>query len=277
MMKKIVLLLLLFSCIPVNSQEIGEFENYFEGRFNYCETTDSVMFKQYSYARLLLSMTPHNDTVRLKKLSDIFFSHYQTDTTFCDAAFFTGYTLRLSKQYKESIVFYYLADSLAQNKSLLFKFTLATAFLEAGAVDFSRKKFEEMVKHFPTSPEGYFGIANTAVILGDYKNGIAAVNDAIRWCNRRKLKEIDEAYLLKGMLYTFDGRYSEGREFLEMAEAYKEDDLYYIYYSLNLLWDSQAAEDEELKKEAKRYYKKIKHKSNIPAHIKQEFGTFNKT
>lgn len=274
MMKKIVLLLSCLFFIPVYSQE---FEEYFAGEFIYCESADPTVENKFVKARALLTLIQPSDTISVRKLSYIFHSQYRADSTFCDAAFFTGYTFQLLGQYKESMVYYYMADSLSHNKSLLFKVNLAKISLEAGVVDFSRKKFEETVKHFPTSPEGYFGIALTASIIGDYKNGIAAVNDAIRWCNRRKIKDLDEAYFLKGMLYTFDGRYAEGRELLGMAEAYKEDDMYYAYYSLNLLWDSQAAEDEKLKKEAKRYYKKIKHKSSIPAHIKQEFGAFNKT
>ena len=276
-MKKLVLLLLLFSWIPGYSQGITEVEDYMAGEFNYCETNDSVMFKSYSYTRLVLSMTHQSDMPTIRKLTSIFYSHYKADSLFCDAAFFTGYTLLLQNKINDAIFYYHIADSLSNNTSLLYKLNLASTAMLAGAVEFSRKKYEEAVKYFPTHQGGYFGIANTAVIIGDYKNGIAAVNDGIRWCNRRKVLNLDEAYLLKGVLYTLDGEYAEGKEFLNKATSYKNNDLYYIYYSLNLLWESQASNDDELKKEAKKYYKKIDWKSNIPAHIKQEFGAFNKT
>src|SRR5690625_3300705 len=100
------------------------------------------------------------------------------DSTSCDAHFWARYAFRKSNMNKEAGAMYYMAHSLAQNKSLDYKQNLATVSMIIGADDLARRKFEEITQYFPNSPEGFYGIALTSTIIGDIDYGLENVNIA---------------------------------------------------------------------------------------------------
>ncbi len=70
--------------------------------------------------------------------------------------FLAGYYLRLQNLHKESLIMYYTADSLAQNKAPIFKQNLAVQYMRFGQVKKAREKYQEIIKYFPGDPEGYY-------------------------------------------------------------------------------------------------------------------------
>lgn len=207
-----------------------------------------------------------------KYSSAAFLKIIKADSTNCDAYFMAGYTCRIQNMPKEALVYYYMADSLAQNKSIEFKQNLATTSFALGNLKLSRKKYLEMVEFFPESPEGYYGIALTSTIIGDVENGLENMNKAAKIYNSLNNKLNDDSYLLFGILLTRNGKFSESLPYFEQCYSkYKKEDGFNTHYSYSLLKVSQINKDEKMKQKALKIYEKIKNKEEITEEIRNEF------
>jgi tetratricopeptide (TPR) repeat protein len=159
---------------------------------------------------------------------------------------------------------------MVQNKSEVIKTNLASVALILGLDSFARLKYEEMVKYFPTNPEGFYGVALTAPSLGDYENGLVHINKAIDKYDGYSEKENSDPYFIKGILLALTGKYEEGKEYLDKApRRLKKQEHFNIFYSLCLLKIGIANQDDKLKKKAKKYYNKIQFKDEIPKDVKR--------
>jgi tetratricopeptide (TPR) repeat protein len=263
-MRKILLILLLTSFNLTFSQ------NYFEGKNLYCKSENPEAMKLFNLGIETLYLNKSLDQKYLKITSNIFFKAYKTDTTFCDAIFFTGYTLRLLNDNK-AIACYIMADSLSKNK-LEFKINLASEGLRMGdekSLKIARKKYNEIITLFPESPEGYFGFALTSPIFGDVDKGLENINIAIEKYKLLNPKVKDEVIFLKGVLLSQNKKYDEGLEYLEKCySTYKKDENFKIHYSLCLLKVSEIKNDEKMKQKALKFYEQIENKEQIPEDIK---------
>ncbi|GGD99997.1 tetratricopeptide repeat protein [Planktosalinus lacus] len=248
-------------------------QDYFEGKNLYCGSSNPEALKAFNAGIELLHLNSSLDKKTLNKTADVFFKAFKIDSTFCDAAFFTGYTMRLMND-KDALVFYYMADSLAQNKASVFKSNLAAEAMRFGNVEglkLARKKYEELMEYFPENPEGYYGIALTSPMIGDLKNGLNCINTAISKYLKMNHKVNDDVYFLKGVLLTLNEKYEEGIKYLEKAKStFKNDENFKIHYSLCLLKISQMNNDLKMRKKAKKIFNKIKNKNEIPEFIRQQ-------
>ncbi len=71
------------------------------------------------------------------------------DPKYCDAYFLAGYYLRLQNLHKESLIMYYTADSLAQNKAPIFKQNLAVQYMRFGQVKRQERNIRKSLNIFP--------------------------------------------------------------------------------------------------------------------------------
>jgi len=264
-MKKIFVILLILNMNLIFSQD------YFEGKRLYCISENPEALKLFNLGIETLYLNKSLDQKYLKITSNIFFKAYKTDTTFCDALFFTGYTLRLLND-KKAFALYIMADSLSNNKSMEFKTNLAAEGLRYGSeksLKIARTKYEELIKFFPESPEGYYGFAVTAPIFGDVDKGLENINIAINKYTQKNIELKDDVIFLKGVLLTLNKKYEEGLENLEKCySTYKKDENFKIHYSLCLLKVSEIKNDEKMKQKALKFYEKIDYKDQIPENIK---------
>lgn len=265
-MKKIFLVLFILNMNFIFSQ------NYFEGKNLYCKSENPEAMKIFNDGIEILYLNKSLDKKYLKITSTIFFDAYKKDTTFCDALFFAGYTLRLLND-KNALALYFAADS-SYNKSLEFKTNLAAECLRYGnekTIEIARKKYTEIIKLFPESPEGYYGFALTSPILGDYEKGLENVNIAAEKYKIINPKLKDDVFYLKGILLSLNNKHNEALENLDKVySSYKKDLNFKIYYSLSLLKVSQENKDEKMKKKALSIYEKIEDKDQIPKEIKDQ-------
>lgn len=249
-------------------------QNYFEGKNLYCKSENTEANRLFNIGIETLHLNTSLDKKYLKLTSEIFFKAYKTDSTFCDALFFTGYSLRLLNDNK-ALAYYYMADSLANNRSIEFKANLAAEALKFGnepSLKIAKKTYNELIKYFPESPEGYYGLALISTVVGDSQKGLENINIAIE---KYKALNVDvklDATFLKGVLLTLNKKYEEGLLYLEISEyTYKKDDNFRIHYSLCLLKVSELRDDEKMKKNALKVYNKIKNKDDIPEDLKDLF------
>lgn len=265
-MKKIILVILIMSINSTFSQ------NYFEGKNLYCKSENPEAMKNFNDGIEILYLNKSLDKKYLKITSTIFFDAYKKDTTFCDALFFAGYTLRLLND-KNALALYIAADS-SYNKSLEFKTNLAAECLRYGnekTIKIARKKYTEIIKLFPENPEGYYGFALTSPILGDYEKGLENVNIAVEKYKIINPKLKDDVFYLKGILLSLNNKHNEALENLDKVySSYKKDLNFKIYYSLSLLKVSQEKKDDKMKKKALSIYEKIEDKDQIPKEIKDQ-------
>jgi tetratricopeptide (TPR) repeat protein len=262
-MKKIFITLLIISFNLTFSQ------NYLEGKRLYCKSENPEAMKLFNLGIETLYLNKSLDQKYLKITSNIFFKAYKTDTTFCDAIFFTGYTLRLLND-KNAIACYIMADSLSKN-TLEFKINLASEGLRVGnekSLKIARKKYNELINLFPENPEGYYGFALTSPIFGDVDKGLENINIAIEKYKLLNLKLKDEVIFLKGVLLSQNKKYDEGLEYLEKCySTYKKDKNFKIHYSLCLLKVSEIKNDQKMKQKAFKFYEQIENKEQIPEDI----------
>lgn len=264
-MKKIFIFLLILNINLIFSQD------YFEGKRLYCKSENARAMELFNTGIETLYLNKSLDKKYLKMTSDVFFRAYKTDTTFCDALFFTGYTLRLLND-KNALACYYMADSLANNKSIEFKTNLAGEALRFGneaSIKIARRKYNEIIKYFPESPEGYYGFAVTSPIYGDVEKGLENMNLAIEKYTLKNYELKDDVIFLNGVLLALNKKYEEGLESLEKCySTYKKDENFKIHYSLCLLKVSEIKKDEKMKQKAMKFYEKIENKDQIPENIK---------
>jgi tetratricopeptide (TPR) repeat protein len=263
-MKKIIATLLILSSNLTFSQD------YFEGKRLYCKSENPEAMKLFNLGIETLYLNKSLDQKYLKITSNIFFKAYKADTTFCDAIFFTGYTLRLLNDEK-AIACYIMADSLSK-KTLEFKINLASEGLRVGnekSLEIARKKYNELITLFPENPEGYYGFALTSPIFGDTDKGLENINIAIEKYKLLNPKLNDEVIFLKGILLSQNKKYDESLEYLEKCySTYKKDENFKIHYSLCLLKVSEIKNDEKMKQKAFKFYGQIENKEQIPEDIK---------
>ena len=265
-MKKIIVTLLILSFNLTFSQ------NYFEGKNLYCKSENPEAMKLFNLGIETLYLNKSLDPKYLKITSNLFFKAYKTDTTFCDAIFFTGYTLRLLNDEK-AIACYIMADSLSK-KALEFKINLASEGLRLGQdklLKIARKKYTEIIALFPENPEGYYGFALTSPIFGDVDKGLENINIAIEKYILSTPKLKDEVIFLKGVLLSQNKKYEEGLEYLEKCySTYKKDENFKIHYSLCLLKVSEIKNDQKMRQKAFKFYEQIENKQQISEDIKSE-------
>lgn len=263
-MKKIVVLLFLISTSQLYSQD------YFEGKRLYCVSQNPEAIRLFNIGVKTLYLNTSLDKKYLEKTAQVFFKAYKTDSTFCDAAFFTGYMLRLLNE-KSAFGYYYIADSLAQNKSIEFKSNLAAEAIKMGSpksIGLAMKKYLEIIHYFPESPEGYYGYAMLSPMTKEYSKGLEYINVAInKYENSGHAK--DDAYFIKAILLTLNEKYEEANDYFEKTHSsYKKQEHFKIYSSLSLLKVSEMKNDQDMKKKAKKLYDKIEDKSLIPEDLR---------
>lgn len=263
---KFFIVIILF-LIASNAQSQSD---YFKGKHLYCESENPEAIRLFNIGIETLHLNTSLNKKFLKKTSDVFFRAYQTDTTFCDAMFFTGYTLRLLND-KNALVCYYMADSLSNNKSIEFKMNLATESLRFGndeGVKIARKKYNEITEFFPENPEGYYGIALTSTMVGDIENGLNNINIAIE---KYKSENID-AIFLKAVLLTLNARHEESLNYYEKVKGhFKKDDNFNGNFALSLYEVAKTNNDEKMMKLAKKHYKKVKNKNELTEQMRGKF------
>ncbi|OUL62726.1 hypothetical protein [Flavobacterium sp. AJR] len=238
--------------------------DYFFGKRTYCEMpTDSETKKLFD---LGIDCIKHN--LYIGAANQIFQDLIKKDKTFCDAYFFAGYTFRLSNMNKEAVAMYYIADSLSQNKSIEFKQNLATTSMMVGKVDLARKKFKEIISFFPENPEGYYGIALTSTIIGDFDNGL----ENIKIAEKIYTGENKDTQFLKAMLLTLSNKHMESLKYYEKVQSkFSKDDNFNSCYAASLYEVGTVTNDEKMLKKAKKHYEKVKDKSEIAENIKLKF------
>ncbi|SIS57344.1 hypothetical protein SAMN05421785_101308 [Chryseobacterium gambrini] len=264
-MKKLLTIFILIFSVKTFSQDF-----YFSGKMNYCTPEHADSKKGFETAFLGLKYPQYYGGVTALLLKIV-----EKDPKYCDAYFMAGYFFRLQEMHKEALTLYYVADSLAQNKAPIFKQNLAIEFMKFGKVDKARQKYEEMIKYFPENPEGYYGIGNTSIVMGDYDNGLKNLKQAENLYNTSgKVK--DDLIYMYGMLYTLKENYDVALPYLEdVYPTYKKDDGYLSLYALALIKVGKSKNDEKLIKKAQKTYDKVKDKVIVPEirkKLNSEFG-----
>jgi tetratricopeptide (TPR) repeat protein len=264
-MKKILLFLFI-------SSQLYSQDYYFQGKILHCTPNNSEAKSLFNDGIELLHLNHQLNKKYLAINADIFGSAIMKDTTFCDAYFFAGYTLNLLGKYRESYAFHKMADTLAPKAVLLYKQNLAAVCLKIDLIKEAREKYKEIVTSFPRSPEGYYGIAVTSLIIGDYSNGVQNAKRALDNYESTEFQYGQTLYI-KGILLTLDKQYTEALSTLkEVPRSLKKDDNFNMYFSLSLLQVSISTNDLKMKKESLKYYNKIKDKNNIPEDLKPLFN-----
>jgi tetratricopeptide (TPR) repeat protein len=238
--------------------------DYFLGNKTYCNFPESERAKEI----FPIGIKCIQNNIYLGTAFEIFNDVINIDSTFCDAYFWAGYTLRLSNKNKEAFIYYYIADSLAQNKSIEFKQNLANISMQIGLDSVARKKYQEMTEHFPNSPEGYYGVALTSIMIGDIENGLNNINIAEVKYNYQN----NDAILLKAILLTLNNKHNEAINYYEKVNSKNsKEDKFYIYYAISLFEVATLNNDEKMIKQAKKYYQKIKNKTILSQETKLKF------
>lgn len=260
-MKLKMLFLLSLSTAFVNAQ------GYFEGKRLYCPTNDKAKLETFDLAIRAMQHPKY-----LGASTNLFFDLIKKDSTFCDAYFFAGYTLSLQNRLSDALVYYYMADSLSNNKSLEFKINLAALALKIGDTVIPRRRYKQMVQYFPASPEGYFGIALTSVMIGDVEKGLKNIEKAISIYERSQSEISDDTELLYAILLTRNKKHEESLiHFENCKSSYIKLDDFNVHYSYSLLQVAKSKNDEKMKLKAKKLFEKVKDKSDILPEIKTEF------
>lgn len=263
-MKKLLNILFFVFSVSAFSQD-----PYFLGKTNYCTPKKAESKKQFDAAILALQFPKYYAGATKMLMKTI-----EEDKEYCDAYFMAGYLFRLQDMQKEAVTMYYMADSLAQNKAPIFKMNLAVSAFRLGAVDLSRKKYQQMITHFPENPEGYYGIANTAIVIGDFDNGLSNLKTAEKLYQNQGGVKNDVKYLF-GILYTFKEEYKTALPYLDdVFSTYKKDDGYLATYVLTQMKVAVETNDEKLKNKAKKNYDKIKNKNTIPDDLKNKLKEY---
>ena len=264
-MKEIIVICLIF-CSSLNLFSQQNTSDYFLGNRTYCKKPDNERVNKI----YPLGIKCIQQNLYLGSALEIFTDVIKIDSTFCDAYFWAGYTLRLSNMNKEAVVLYYAADSLAQNRSIEFKQNLATTSMLVGKFDLSRKKFKEMTEYFPENPEGFYGIGLTSLFIEDYVNGLENINIA----EKKYTTPNRDCQSLKAVLLTLNKKYEESIPYFEKVESnFKKDDTFNGCYALSLKEVGTKNSDEKMIKKSKKYYEKVQNKNGLPEIVKKSFGS----
>lgn len=259
-MKKLLIILTLIISIKGICQD-----SYFLGKTNYCTPEKADSKERFQGAIELLNVPKYYPATTIALLKTV-----KEDPKYCDAYFLAGYYARLQDLHKEALVLYYAADSLAQNNAPIFKQNLAIEYMRFGKVDKARKKYEEMTKYFPTNPEGFYGIGNTAIVLGDYDAGLKNLKIAEDLYKKEGGVKKDVKFMY-GILYALKEDYKSGLPYLdEVYSQYKKDDGYLALYALSMLKNAKENNDASLEKKGRKFYDKIKDSKNIDTEISKK-------
>ncbi len=262
-MKRILFIfLILFSFTKIYSQQTQT--DYYLGKRTYCKKPpDERSVKIYDLGLRCIRANEY-----IGAASKIFIELIEKDNNFCDAIFLAGVTFRLSNMEKEAVPLYYLADSLAQNRSIEFKQNLATSSLRIGNVKLSRQKYEEMTKYFPESPEGFYGIGLTSLFVEDYANGLENINIA----EKKYYSTNKDCQSLKAVLLTMNEKYEDAISYFQKVESnFKKDDNFLGCYALSLKQVGMKKSDDEMINKSKKYYEKVQNKNGLPEIVKKAF------
>jgi len=255
---------ILFGCLFTNS--LAAQSGYMSGNYKYCELSPSFNEK-FKLGMEALSYKKYEGVA-----AKIFLDIVKQQPNSCDSFFWAGYSFRMQNRNKEAFACFYIADSLNQNKSIEFKQSLAVTSFIIDKIDFSRAKYEEIIKFFPDSPEGYYGVAITSPMIGDFKNGLDNVLIAIEKYGDRNNEIMNQTELMLGLLLALNKNYDTALvHFDECSSKYKKDLNFNIYYSLSLLKVAETNNDEKMKKQAKKIYDRIANKDDIPLDLQAEF------
>ncbi|MFA5619809.1 MAG: hypothetical protein WDA08_05835 [Weeksellaceae bacterium] len=206
--------------------------------------------------------------IYLGSVAEIMTEIIKIDSTFCDAYYWAGYAFRKSDMNKEAVALYYMADSLAQNKSLEYKQNLAATSMIVGADDLARRKFEEIKEYFPNSPEGFYGVALTSTIIGDIDYGLENVNMA----EKKYSQPNADTQLLKAILLTLNEKHEESLTYYEKVKnKYRKFDQFNGNYAMSLLEVGTKNNDEKMLKLARKHYNKVKNKDEFTEYMRNKF------
>ncbi len=262
-MKKIILPFLFLTSTLIYSQ------GYFDGKDLNCPTNNQEANRLFEIGIKMLHINTSQDPKNLAINADVFAKAVQQDTSFCDAYFFTGYLLNLSKDYRNAYAFLKVADSFSLKPSLIYKQNLAALCMKVGMFEEARESYREITLNFPASPEGYYGIAATSPMIGDYKYGLENIMKAENIYIGIDAKI--QCLYIKGILFTLNGQYLEAKNTLEpITGKYKNDLNFKIYYSLALLKLSAINDDDKMKRKARKIYRQID-ENYIPPDLQSEF------
>lgn len=213
------------------------------------------------------------DCIRMNKYvgaaNKIYQDLIKKDSTFCDAWFLAGYTFRLSNMNKEAMIFYYMADSLAQNKSFMFKQNLAAAGILNGNIKLARKKYKELTTFFPNNSEGYYGVALTSTMIGDIEYGLENINIA----EEKQYPINKDTQFLKAVLLGLNGKHQDALGYFDKVESkFSRDDNFNGSYALSLYEVATLNNDEKMLKKARKHFDKVKDKTQLTDYVKEKFG-----
>ena len=238
--------------------------DYFQGKRTYCDYPENERIRKI----YPLGIEAVQKNLYLGAALQIFTEVIKIDSTFCDAYFWAGYTFRLNNMNKEALTMYYMADSLAQNKSIEFKQNLATTSMLIGADSLARKKFKELTEYFPESPEGFYGVSLTSTVIGDVDYGLENINIAIS----KYKAENKDALFLKAVLLSLNARHEESLNYYEKVKgSFRKNDNFNGNYALSLYEIAKTNNDQKMMKLAQKHYKKVKNKSELTEQMRMKF------
>lgn len=257
-------LLLVLICLITQLNAQSDFTKKFDFNSTTCKFPDNERAKKI----FPLAIESIKRDLYLGSVAEIMTDMIKIDSTFCDAYYWAGYALRKSDLNKEAVAMYYMADSLAQNKSLEYKLNLATTSMIVGADDLTRKKYEEIKEYFPNSPEGFYGVALTSTIIGDVGYGLENVNMAEKNYNQQNA----DTQLLKAILLTLNKKYEESLYYYDkIKNKFPKLDHFNGNYALSLFEIGTQKNDEKMLKLAYKHYNKVKNKDELTEMMREKF------
>ena len=243
-------------------------QSKFSKKFDFSSTTCTFPDNERAREIFPLGIECNQNNIYLGSVAEIMTEMIKIDSTFCDAYFWAGYAFRKSNMNKEAVAMYYMADSLAQNKSLDYKQNLATVSMIIGADDLARRKFEEIKQYFPNSPEGFYGIALTSTIIGDIDYGLENVNIA----EKKYSQPNADTQLLKAILLTLNEKHEESLHYYEkIKNKFNKLDQFNGNYALSLFEIGTKNNDEKMLKLAQKHYNKVKNKDELTEYMRSKF------
>lgn len=262
-MKTKYILIILLITSNVFAQTKKQINEYFSGKHLNCETNKEAK-ELFDSGIKILKLNSTLNPKFLEGNKQVFLNAIAKDSTFCDAYFFTGYTLRLQNNFRDALVYYYLADSLSSKPSLIYKQNLAMISANVGAIELAKTKYDEIIQHFPESPEGFYGNALISIMINEPKKGMISINKAIELYKKKKLPIGSEVRFAKGILLTKSKKYKEAEKIfsiLKSKNGFKRNDNFNAYYSLCLKKIGTEDKNEKTLKKSNKYAKKVKNKT----------------
>lgn len=248
----------------VFAQTVKQVDSYFNGENLNCKTENTEAKDLFDIGIKILKLNNNLNPKFLEGNKQVFLNAIAEDSTFCDAYFFAGYTSRLQNKFIDASVYYYLADSLSNKPSLIYKQNLAKVSVNIGAVELAKTKYDEIIRFFPESPEGYYGNALVSIIEENPKEGMIYIDKAIKLYKKKNMTIGSEVYYANAILLTLTKKYKDAEKLfykLKSKAIYKRDDNFNAYYSLCLRKIGLVDKNEKALKKSKKYAKKVKDKT----------------